>query len=110
MISISLKFRKSLAVLASILLLVPATLEAQEPKKEQPCKNNLEQVGECFKIHGRLSVYNGTPSFRIWRIGTSRMLGVSDSHSGVSQLPADLESKLDWGVEIFGDFEVCPFT
>jgi hypothetical protein len=32
--------------------------------------------GECFWVRGRLSAANGNPTFRIWPIGTHRMLGV----------------------------------
>ncbi len=111
MISFSSKqMKKDIAIFSCILLLTPISLGAQKPKKEQRCRNNSEQVGECFKVHGRLSAYNGNPSFRIWRIGTARLLGVSDAHAKISQFPSDLEDKLDWGVQVFGDFEVCPFA
>jgi hypothetical protein len=78
----------------------------------KPCRNNTEQVGSCFQLHGRISSYDGVPSFRIWKIGTDRMLGISASHRSVSQMPADLENELssDSAIEAFGDFEVCPFT
>jgi hypothetical protein len=26
-------------------------------------------------VHGRLMYYNGTPSFRVWVVGTNRLLG-----------------------------------
>jgi hypothetical protein len=42
---------------------------------------------------------------RIWRIGTSRILGVQDDI-----MPEDLTSKMDLDVEAYGDFEVRPFT
>jgi hypothetical protein len=72
------------------------------------CKNDPDIVAACFTVHGRLSVYNGGPSLRIWRVGTSRMLGVP------SETAPENVSRL-WGsdqfeTEIYGDFEVCPFT
>jgi hypothetical protein len=36
-----------------------------------------EALNERFVIHGRLSAYNGTPSLRIWIVGSKRILGVS---------------------------------
>ena len=36
-------------------------------------------IGDCFEIHGRLSLYNGTPSVRLWPVGTKRLLGVRES-------------------------------
>lgn len=70
------------------------------------CKNDPDIVAACFTIHGRLSVYNGGPSLRIWRVGTSRMMGVPSETTPVNV------SRL-WesdDTEIYGDFEVCPFT
>jgi hypothetical protein len=71
----------------------------------QACKTDPDIVDACFKVHGRLSVYNGGPSLRIWRIGTDRMLGVS-----TEILPESLASPMGWDVDVYGDFEVCPFT
>lgn len=70
----------------------------------QACKSDPDIIGACFTIHGRLSAYNGTPTMRIWRIGTDRMLGVHDDI-----MPERLTLKMDWGVQAFGDYEVCPF-
>ena len=78
-------------------------------KRERPgfqaCKSDPDIVGACFTVHGRLSAWNGTPTMRIWRIGTSRILGVHDDI-----MPEALTSKMDWEIEAYGDFEVCPFT
>jgi hypothetical protein len=41
------------------------------------CQSDPDLVGACFTVHGRLSAFNGNPTFRIWRIGTKRYLGVS---------------------------------
>jgi hypothetical protein len=81
-----------------------------QPPRERACKNNSEQVAPCFTIHGRLNYWEGNPSARIWRVGTHRILGVSDAHADVQQMPPGLEKKLAWDIFIFGDFEVCPFT
>jgi hypothetical protein len=72
-------------------------------------------VGKCFKVHGRLSVYNGTPSIRLWRVGSKRLLGVIDPEDisgepGPSTIPTSVRGKLDWDKDVFGDFLVCPLT
>jgi hypothetical protein len=40
------------------------------------------------------------------------MLGVSASYSreGYSSIPEELERKLDWENDLWGDFLVCPYT
>jgi hypothetical protein len=79
------------------------------------CKSKPDVVGRCFNVHGRLSVYNGTPSIRLWPLGTKRLLGVIDPNDvanapGETILPMDIKNKLDWDKDVFGDFIVCPLT
>ena len=93
-----------LLVLGAILL---ASLSFAE--SERPCKANPYQVAPCFRVRGRLMYYMGAPSPRIWRIGTKRILGVSESHPQVRQMPKSLQEKLKLDEAIYGDFEVCPF-
>ena len=65
----------------------------------------------CFTVHGRLALYNGTPSFRIWQIGTGHILAVPDgppSHED-DNLPENVR-RLVWQTAVFGDFRVCPLT
>lgn len=72
-----------------------------------PCKTDKRVVAACFKVHGRLSNWNGNPTRRIWIIGTKRMLGIREDTS----LPKALErAKPDFDDVSTGDFEVCPFT
>jgi len=76
--------------------------------------------GQCRTVHGRMALYNGTFSFRIWVIGTRRMLRVvdaeGDNFNDINVLPAPLAAALRpfntdlWGREIFADFRVCDFT
>ena len=82
---------------------------------EVSCKSRPDVVGKCFNVHGRLSVYNGTPSIRLWPIGTKRLLGVIDPKDasnapGPTILPLDIKTKLDWNKDVLGDFMVCPLT
>jgi len=70
-------------------------------------------VGPCFTVHGRLSLYNGSPSARIWQIGSNRILGVTESRCvepECPQMPDELRKMLNWEECIFAEFLVCPFT
>jgi hypothetical protein len=64
-------------------------------------------------------VANGSPSFRLWKIGTKRVLAIFSGPSidrygldgETPELPLNIEkyfSRLDNPYEVFGDFEVCP--
>ena len=88
-------------------------------KRTIPCKTP-ENAASCYWTRGRLSIYNGNPSLRVWKIGTKHLLGIysgpstfpprTSEDSESPELPANLESldgALDGG-EIFADFEVCP--
>ncbi|MGB0037012.1 MAG: hypothetical protein WBP79_16200 [Candidatus Acidiferrales bacterium] len=76
------------------------------------CKGNERLVGDCFKVHGRMTMGNGGPAIRIWRIGTDRKLGVwdDDEEPNVAWLPSRISKVLDEDHQIFADFEVCPLT
>ena len=83
------------------------------PVTEKSCREHLQLIGKCFRVRGRLSTYNRNPAVRLWRIGTKRVLGVSDqrfSLPGYRNLPEDLLQKRSGGNSIIGDFLVCPFT
>jgi hypothetical protein len=88
--------------------------QSQTPPEtsEKPCRAQPRLVGKCFRVRGRLSLYNGAPTIRLWRAGTRRLLGVSASYAeqGYSSIPADIERRLNWETELWGDFQVCPFT
>jgi hypothetical protein len=71
----------------------------------------------CYRVHGRLFAANGTPSLRIWPVGTRRLLGVHDD-ANPEALPPELRgghapsmgAPDDERVEVYGDFTVCPLT
>ncbi len=67
-----------------------------------------------FNLRGRLSLHNGTPSRRIWPVGSRRLLGISEARfalPGYANLPPDLVDELaGFDNEMFADFLVCPFT
>jgi hypothetical protein len=81
--------------------------------QDKSCRHHPQLVGKCFSIHGRLSVYNGAPALRIWKIGTKRMLGVSEQRfavPGYRNVPENIQSQINQDVDLLGDFLVCPFT
>ena len=73
-----------------------------------PCWAADKNAGTCYQVKGRLSYYNGTPSTRIWIVGTHRMLGIPSEDS---DLPANVGPLLkSFDDQIFADFVVCPLT
>jgi hypothetical protein len=78
------------------------------------CAASPKLVGSCFTVHGHLSLWNGAPAFRIWPIGTRRMLGVNgadDDPDAVSPIP-DAVARLRTSdmTQVYGDYRVCPFS
>lgn len=99
----------------SLLLILCGSVSAMSPllAAEKTCREHPQLIGKCFNVRGRLSTYNGNPAVRLWRIGTRRMLGVSDqrfSLPGYRNIPEDLSQQLNSENIIMGDFLVCPFT
>ena len=109
-----------------------ATAGARANERKIPCKTP-ENASLCYWTHGRLSVYNGNPTYRIWKVGTRRILGVfngpahfppkTDADNENPEFPPELDRayELDnrrhktvtgymWTVtpDTFADFEVCP--
>ena len=104
------------AILASLILLISSNVSlpfSNLESAEKSCREHPQVIGKCFAVRGRLSVYNGAPAVRLWRIGTRRVLGVSEqrfSLPGYRNLPESLTQQLNGDNEIVGDFLVCPFT
>jgi hypothetical protein len=76
-----------------------------------------ERPQRCRTVHGRMSLANGTPSVRIWVIGTHRVLGVVQQDESFENLPAAIRAvwstKGDdaiWATDLYGDFRVCALT
>ncbi len=101
---------------AALLLLIlshPAPAQSgDERSRVKPCREQPALVGRCFAVRGRLSLYNGAPTIRLWRAGTRRVLGVSASYAqeGYASVPAEVEGRLSWETELWGEYLVCPFT
>lgn len=98
-----------------VLLVLGGSVSGSAPavQSEKSCHEHPQLVGKCFRVHGRLSSFNGNPAVRLWNLRTKRMLGVSEQRfnvAGYRNLPEDLAAKLDGETNIYADFLVCPFT
>jgi len=93
------------------LILALSIVAVANAQQHLPCKNNPKVVAQCFKIHGRVRVGNGI-GMTIWRIGTERVLAVGDADIIIPDNLSDaVFGKGDiYSRDVFGDFEVCPFT
>jgi hypothetical protein len=86
-------------------------------KRKIACKTP-QNAGSCYWAHGRLSLYDGTPSYRLWKTGTRRILGIYSGPEAERRDPLDNEhpefpTNLDRAFktpysQIFADFEICP--
>jgi hypothetical protein len=111
----------------------PAAAQAGAGARKIPCKVP-ENASMCYWTRGRLSFYPiGQPSYRMWKVGTKRILGIYsgpagyplpiDSNSSYPEFPASLERVYEletarnttlgiddpWLIgHVFADFEVCP--
>jgi hypothetical protein len=101
--TLSSTFRSTVAVAIGCLPFLVFASEQENPT----CREDSRVIATCFKVHGRLSNWNGNPTERIWIIGTKRILGLRVDTS----LPKALEDKLgNFDDEVYGDFDFCPFT
>ena len=97
---------------AVFVILLCAFQEAGGMTPEEVCSHDSVFVGPCYTVHGRMYAANGSPSYRIWVVGTHRILGV---HEGLGETacspPALLDSLV--GKEdkvVYADFVVRPVT
>ena len=104
------------SILAALITSV-AVPPAEAVNFQQQCLASPVILGQCFVVHGSLTVADGTPTFRIWKIGTNRILGVLD-YTGTKNedsqiLPLSVWSLLKadpFGTTVDGDYKVCPLT
>jgi hypothetical protein len=62
-------------------------------------------------VHGRLFAANGAPTFRIWVVGTHRILGVHDDDAEAGRpvgYPDCLRPHIGFEKNLYADFTVCP--
>lgn len=85
------------------------------PSAAAECQDDPEVIGQCFTVHGRVSV-GANMLVTLWPVGTTRLLGIdfrpdSDRRNYARPfIPENLGTVLDPGTTVFGDFVVCPFT
>ena len=93
-------------------MIAAAVLVAAAPSAS-PAQRPPERTGECRILRGRAFLSNGTPSVRLWVIGTTRILGVHQQDLSFDDLPSALrqawttDGRPDWGKRIYGRFTVC---
>ena len=72
------------------------------------CLASDKFVGPRYEVRGRLSYWNGTPSTRIWIVGTHRILGVPSEDS---ELPPKVKNLLrGFEDQVYANYTVCPLT
>jgi hypothetical protein len=108
------------AVTLSAALCVEAVPQTA-PKRKISCKIP-QNASECYWTRGRIREGNGTPAYRMWKVGTKRLLGIYSGPSTYNdplsldnenpEFPVNVEkiwtSRL--GAQLYGDFEVCPLA
>jgi hypothetical protein len=111
--------RQAAVALAMVFLLITilSAKDAPTQKREIPCKIP-SNASSCYWTRGRLGMSNGAPAFRLWKIGTHRLLGIRSGPSvdlyGLDsewpEFPPNVEKVLkpDQWKRIYADFEVCP--
>ena len=113
---------RSLFLIASVLVLAfwAQAVPQSSPKRRIPCKTP-QNASECYWTRGRVAFGTGNPAFRMWKIGTKRLLGIYSgplvSHDRLSpdqehpEFPANVDKV--WSSRLgalYGDFEVCPLA
>ena len=80
------------------------------PASDPPrCAANPALVGKCFSVYGRLRAYNGNPTFRIWPVGTIRIIGVTGPKPGDPPIMPE-NPACGFDCDVVADFELCPFS
>ncbi len=107
-------------LIAFVVLLSSGPAITARNYRQEPCKTPAN-ARSCIQIHGRLRAGNGTPSVRLWHIGTHHIFGIysnrygfiHDGETGDNEapelhltLPKDDPKAGGW--TLYGDFEVCP--
>ena len=108
--------RITMSLLMAVLLLGVGTAKTI-PARKIACKTPAN-AASCYWTRGRFTYYNGTPAFRLWKVGTHRLLGIYSGPSvdryGEDNESPELPSNVDidplhlFDHQIFAEFEVCP--
>src|SRR5258708_6697289 len=85
--SIGMKIRTAPPRIAALAALLASALFIDTAVSKPVCPADFPVVGECFSIHGRLTI-SASLRPRVWRIGTKRLLQVEwkgdDEDSGLT--------------------------
>lgn len=108
--------KAGLAAIAALALLFSQAAEGRTSPASW-CRTAPERVGPCRRVHGRIAAANGNPTFRIWIVGTHRVLGVlgrswEEDENG-DMLPAPVRRALGRNpflTRVFAEFLVCPLS
>lgn len=95
-------------LISALLLFIVSPALAADIDTALGCKNNPAVVSACYSLRGRIAAYNGTPSLRIWPVGSARLLGVQPSENEI--MPKNIRGKVSFEQSVYANFEVCPFT
>lgn len=108
------------AIFLSTLLAVALSVSGapqRAARRKIACKTP-ENAASCYWAHGRLTFGNGNPSCRLWKIGTSRILGIysglesqgpDSAYSETPELPANVNRAFKTDLtRVYADFEICP--
>ena len=79
---------------------------------DKDLSKQYENTNSPFELHGRLPLYSGNPCFRIWIIGTKRLLGVQGGDIDPATMPTELEAlfQANGSLRVYADFKVTPLT
>lgn len=80
---------------------------------QSQCKGNPKIVAACFSIHARANLGADTVPIYLWPVGTKRRLGVTGGPTLDDAVEPIYPKNLRFpsnSADVFGDFEVCPFT
>jgi hypothetical protein len=96
------------SVFTMLFVLVLQLASAQELELEHcECVAGGIPRDSTFTFRGRMSAWNGNPTFRIWRVGTNRMLGLR----GICLDSLHLGKYNPYmGLELWADFTVSAIT
>jgi hypothetical protein len=120
--------KRIIFALAILLTCAPMLGEPKDSGRTIVCKTP-EVAPSCYLMRGRLAFYNGNPAFRLWKFGTTRLMGIFSGPSSYHgpraettplddnenpEFPANVRrslkahQELGLPLRIYGEFEVCP--
>ena len=83
---------------------------APRPQLKFDFKNGCAHAGSevCRLVRGRLSLSNTTPPMRLSAASSKQVFGVSPAAAEL--IPEVVRQRLAPGIQLYGDFSVCPMT